>query len=134
MKNSVLLFLISVIFTSSILAQSNSLCVPSITFGDKYSGDKLTKEKLLKVKDIKVKCYTNPNLIYEVVSYDLVVVPKEKDAVKWSIRNNKLDDNQLEYLAKVDENATIYIDNAKVKSPDGNLILDMPGYAVSVVK
>lgn len=133
MKNSVLLLLISVIFTSTVMAQSNSLCVPSITFGDKYSGDKLTKEKLQNVKDIKVKCYSDPNLIYEVVSYDLVVVQKEKDAIKWVIRNNKIEANQLEYLAKIDENATIYIENAKVKSPDGNLLLDMPSYAVLVV-
>lgn len=133
MKNSVLLLLISVIFTSTVMAQSNSLCVPSITFGDTYSGDKLTKEKLQKVKDIKVKCYSDPNLIYEVVSYDLVVVQKEKDAIKWVIRNNKIEANQLEYLAKIDENATIYIENAKVKSPDGNLLLDMPSYAVLVV-
>jgi hypothetical protein len=134
MKKTMLLLFVSILFTSGLIGQTKSLCVPTISFGGKFSGGKLSIDDLVKQKEIKIGCYADPSLIYDIVSFDLVLVPKDQDAFKWSLYSKDLNDNQLAILTRLQTEATIYIDNPKVKSPDGSLILDLPGYAVSVVK
>ena len=133
MKNFLVL-LVAILFTSTtVVAQSNTVCVPVISMSGIYNGGKITVENLLKSKEIKFTCISDPAANYEVVSMQLVIVPKKDDAIMFSLYGNTLNEEQMTYLSKVKPDTVLYIEKPQVKTPDGSLILALPGAVISVV-
>ena len=133
MKNFLMLLSVILFASVNLSAQSSMVCMPVISMSGIYNGGKITVGDLLKSKEIKIACTSEPALNYEMVSMELVVVPKENDAIKFILYGNKLSEEQLAYLSKVKSDTVIYLEKPQVKTPDGSIILSLPGSVITVV-
>ena len=102
---------------------------PVAYLGDFTNGSEITKEQLSKIQKVDVKI---PNFPYdykiEVLSFSMKKVVKEKNLPSGKSTNNEVYNATSAFLtdemkdnSKINEGPNIYIENIKVKLPDGTI-------------
>ncbi len=134
MKKIITLFLFVFIFSLNVNAQSKTICVPMISLASIYNAGVITVDKIQTIKEVKFGCFSDPKLNYEVVSLKLVILPPSMVAIRYELHQSIFNDLQLDSLSKATADTLIFIEDAKVKTPDGKDVLLLPPYIITVVK
>lgn len=134
MKKNLTLCLFVFIFSIIVNAQSKTICVPMISLASIYNAGVITVDKIQTIKEVKFGCFSDPKLNYEVVSLKLVILPPSMIAIRYELHQSIFNDLQLESLSKATADTLIFIEEAKVKTPDGKDVLLLPPYIITVVK
>jgi hypothetical protein len=98
--------------------QAQSTCMPNISLAGQVS-NKITPINLKKCKELMVRCHDGDSVVWKILSYRVVLVPKKRDATVSNNNGSEFSNETLNQLARTRKDDVIFFEDIRIVDDRG---------------